>query len=55
MAVWSAAAAAVAVLATSAAAEDQWVEPQGLSKGHNGGFKERMVQPAAGKKVGVRA
>ena len=40
----------VLLLAVLAAAGAEWVHPQGLPEGHNGGFAERLTQPAGGKK-----
>ena len=31
-------------------AAGDWVVPRGFPAGHNGGFRERLVEPAAGKK-----
>ena len=33
----------------SASPADHWVLPQGLPEGHNGGHRERLTAPAAGK------
>ena len=35
--------------APSASPSDTWVLPQGLPEGHNGGQRERLTAPAAGK------
>ena len=36
-----------AALLASVATANSWVLPQGLPKGHNGGFRERIVDPVA--------
>jgi len=43
-------AAIITLTATTATAHvpGTWVTPQGLPAGHNGGFKELLVEPAAG-------
>ena len=33
----------------STSLSDTWVQPQGLPEGHNGGQRERLTAPAAGK------
>ena len=40
----------VPLFAALAVAGAEWVHPQGLPQGHNGGFAERLTQPAGGKK-----
>ena len=37
----------VAALLGPLAAANSWVLPQGLPEGHNGGFRERIVDPVA--------
>ena len=38
----------------SASPADHWVLPQGLPEGHNGGHRERLTAPAAGKQESKR-
>jgi arylsulfatase A-like enzyme len=45
--------AAAAASATAQHTPDSWVAPQGLPAGHNGGFKERLVEPAASTKPNI--
>jgi len=37
----------------SAHTPGSWVAPQGLPDGHNGGFKELLVEPAAASKPNI--
>ena len=38
----------LAAMTATAHVPGTWVTPQGLPAGHNGGFKELLVEPAAG-------
>ena len=40
----------IAALLGCSAATDPWVNPRGLPKGHNGGFREKLTTPVAGVK-----